>query len=107
VKVQIPVGKLIAFASHAAGKARGGLTPAEARELCGELLSVVALPLVGLAPPVVGSVLAPVLEVVADLLQSPPATVEEAASRVVAAVAPFVPASVDLDIPDTTVEIVG
>lgn len=106
MKVQIPVSRMISFAAHVAGKSRGGITPTEARELAGELLSIVAPPLVGLAPPVVGSILAPVLDVVADLLQAPPATVEEAASRVVAAVAPFVSEAVDLHIDEPTVEIV-
>lgn len=96
MKIQIPVGRLITFASHAAAKAKGGITPAEGRELAGELLGIVAPPLVGLAPPVVGSVLGPVLDTMAGMLTDPPDSVEEAAARVVAAVAPFAAEVVNL-----------
>ena len=109
MRVQLPVGRLITFAAHAAAKAKGGITPAEGRELAGELLGIVAPPLVGLAPPAVGSVLGPVLDTMAGMLTDPPDTVEEAAARVVAAVAPFAPEVVDLHLvsADPVVEIVN
>ncbi len=105
MKIQIPVGRLITFTAHVATKAKGGITPAEGRELAGELLGIVTPPLVGLAPPVVGSVLGPVLDTMAGMLTDPPDSVEEAAARVVAAVAPFAAEVVDLHMADAVVSV--
>lgn len=109
MRIQIPVGKLITFTAHVTAMAKGGITPAEGCKLAGELLGIVAPPLVGLAPPAVGSVLGPVLDTMAGMLTDPPDTVEEAAARVVAAVAPFAPEVVDLHLvsADPVVEIVN
>lgn len=99
-QVRIPVARLVKLGTHALAASKGGFSAQEVRSLGVEALSVSRLILTPLLPPVVGPVVGPVLDAVEGMISSPPSSVQDAARRIIDAVADVLPTDVDIDVPE-------
>lgn len=100
MKFKLPAGRLLALGTHVLAASKGGISAKEARALGVEALAVARLILTPLLPPAVAPVVGPVLDVVGEMIASPPASVQEAAQRIIEAVSGMLPAEVEIDVAD-------
>lgn len=100
MKIRLPVGRLLALGTHALAASKGGINAKEARALGVEALAVARLMLTPLLPATVAPVVGPILDVVGELISSPPTSVEDAAHRIIEAVSGLLPTEVEVDVAD-------
>lgn len=100
MKLRLPVGRLLTLASHVGAASKGGISHAEARKLGVEAFGIGRIMVTPFLPPTIAPVVSPVLDVIESMIGNPPASVEDAAHRIIGAVSGMLPAEVEIDVAD-------